>query len=134
MTTSRKDRLVLCDGCTLCCQGDAVFLHPECGDDPRRYRTEPAGERLMLAHKANGDCIYLQRRSGCTIWDRRPTVCREMDCRVFLDPELLAALPVSRHRRRKISQAARRLAAREVRRMADRAAPIGGIERTNQGD
>lgn len=72
---------VPCDGCTLCCQGDAIRLLPE--DDANTYITEPhatlAGER-MLAHKSNGDCIYLAE-GGCSIHSRRPRMCREMDCR-----------------------------------------------------
>ena len=55
---------VPCNGCTLCCQRDLLF---------------PG--HLMLAHKPNGDCIYLDREHGCTIHDCRPRMCREMDCR-----------------------------------------------------
>ena len=61
---------VPCNGCTLCCQGDAVRLQPE--DSVTEYRTEPhpyiPGAR-MLAHKPNGECIYLDER-GCSIHDR----------------------------------------------------------------
>lgn len=72
---------VPCNGCTLCCQGDAIRLLP--GDDPTQYETEPHvhyRDQLMLAHKPNGDCVYLGE-SGCTIHDRSPQMCREMDCR-----------------------------------------------------
>jgi Fe-S-cluster containining protein len=71
---------VPCNGCTLCCQGDAIRLLPQ--DDPALYQTVPhfvmAGE-VMLAHKANGDCIYLD--GGCTIQATKPLMCKEMDCR-----------------------------------------------------
>lgn len=74
---------VPCNGCTRCCEGDAVRLLP--GDDFGAYQTEPhpwlPGER-MLAHKDNGDCIYLGE-AGCTIHERRPQMCREMDCRLI---------------------------------------------------
>lgn len=73
---------VPCDGCTRCCHGDAVRLLPE---ERNRYQTEPhdwyPGER-MLAHKPNGDCIYLSA-TGCSIHDRKPHLCAEMDCRVI---------------------------------------------------
>lgn len=72
---------VPCAGCTLCCQGDAVRLLP--GDDPAKYRTEPHPRvpgALMLAHKPNGDCLYLGD-GGCTIHPSRPLMCRRMDCR-----------------------------------------------------
>ena len=73
--------IVPCNGCTLCCKGDAVRLLPGDGF----YWTEPhptmEGE-FMLAHKDNGDCIYLGD-IGCTIHDKRPLMCREMDCRLI---------------------------------------------------
>jgi len=64
-----------------CCRGDAVRLLP--GDDAATYITEPhphIRDALMLAHKANGDCIYLTE-AGCGIHERSPIMCREMDCR-----------------------------------------------------
>lgn len=72
---------VPCGGCTACCHKDAVRLLP--GDDSFEYETEPhpfmPGE-LMLAHKPNGDCLYLGDK-GCTIHEWKPQMCREMDCR-----------------------------------------------------
>lgn len=73
-------RNVPCEGCTQCCQGDAVFLHPELGDKFSDYITEIYKGRFILAHQANGDCIYLERGKGCTIHERRPAICRELDC------------------------------------------------------
>ncbi len=78
-TISRRD--VPCNGCTLCCQGDAIRLLPE--DDAGAFATVPhpylAGAR-MIAHKANGDCVYLGE-GGCTIHERAPSLCRSADCR-----------------------------------------------------
>ncbi len=34
----------------------------------------------MLAHKPNGECIYLEP-GGCSIHDRAPSLCRSADCR-----------------------------------------------------
>lgn len=34
----------------------------------------------MLAHKPNGDCLYLTG-VGCAIHESKPQQCREMDCR-----------------------------------------------------
>ncbi len=72
---------VPCNGCVLCCVGDAVRLLPE--DYRRNYFTEKhpylAGE-LMIAHKENGDCIYLDK-TGCSIHDTSPVLCRIADCR-----------------------------------------------------
>jgi len=73
--------IVPCNGCTLCCVNDAIRLLP--ADRFRVYKTEPhehfRGE-LMLAHKPNGECVYLGEY-GCIIQDRKPQMCREMDCR-----------------------------------------------------
>lgn len=71
---------VPCNGCTACCHGDAVRILPH--EDASRWQTEPhsymAGA-LMLAHKPNGDCVYLD--GGCTRQADKPQQCHEMDCR-----------------------------------------------------
>jgi hypothetical protein len=81
MTRKLPVREVPCNGCTLCCQGDAVRL--EEAELSMNYQTEPhpyvTGAR-MLAHKANGDCFYLGE-NGCSIHERAPLLCRSADCR-----------------------------------------------------
>jgi hypothetical protein len=37
---------------------------------------------FLLATEANGQCVYLGA-SGCTIYDRRPLLCRSFDCREY---------------------------------------------------
>jgi len=81
----RPTRFVPCGSCNECCRNDAIFMHPECGDDPATYETEPYEGRVILKHKDNGDCIYLDRATGCTIHERRPVVCRELDCRELVN-------------------------------------------------
>jgi len=77
---------VPCDGCTACCRHERVILSPEHGDDPLEYHTVPTRLRpdgrveRMLAHKLNGDCVYLGD-AGCTIHGRAPWACRTFDCR-----------------------------------------------------
>src|SRR5210317_376893 len=78
------ETILPCNGCTACCEMDIVFLHPEFGDKPKKYVTQMAGDRIALAHKKTGGCIYLNHDVGCAIWERRPVVCREMDCRRLL--------------------------------------------------
>jgi len=76
-----NQRIVPCNGCRLCCQGDAVRLEPE--DMAEGYQTEPhpyIPNALMIAHKANGECVYLDER-GCSIHDHAPSLCRSADCR-----------------------------------------------------
>lgn len=72
---------VPCNGCTRCCQGDAVRILPH--EDPSDWLTEPhpvMKEARMLAHKEDGACTYLGT-TGCTIHETKPQMCREMDCR-----------------------------------------------------
>jgi len=72
---------VPCNGCTYCCHGDAVRILPT--EDLTQYQVERHpyfSGCYMIAHKPNGDCIYLEA-NGCTIHDRKPQQCREMDCR-----------------------------------------------------
>lgn len=83
----RRD--VACAGCTLCCRDDAIVLHPEEGDDPELYETIGITHPLtgrpikILAKAENGDCIYLDRATGCRIHDRAPAICRSFDCARF---------------------------------------------------
>ncbi len=78
---------VACNGCTECCRsGQALFLHPGQGDDVETYQTQVTAHPdtgapiFLLATKENGECVYLGP-SGCTIYDRRPLLCRSFDCR-----------------------------------------------------
>lgn len=104
----RPIRIVNCGSCNECCRNDAIFMHPECGDNPADYDTEMYEGRLILKHKPNGDCIYLDREKGCTIWDRRPTICKELDCRLLvkaIGEKRMKAMGMGR-----VAYAARRLA------------------------
>jgi hypothetical protein len=78
---------VPCDGCTECCKSNqGLVLHPEQGDEVESYRFQILGHRsegdtvFALATDENGWCVYLGK-SGCTIYDRRPFLCRSFDCR-----------------------------------------------------
>jgi uncharacterized protein len=74
-----RDGFVPCNGCTLCCRRELVVLMPEDGD-PAAYETRPVGGQFRaLAHKPDGSCVYLGP-GGCTIYARRPTICRAYDC------------------------------------------------------
>jgi hypothetical protein len=76
-----------CNGCTVCCEHDIVPLHQEHGDDPLAYHTMIINGTICLARRRDGSCIYLSRGVGCLIHDRRPSICRSLDCRVFASPE-----------------------------------------------
>ena len=77
---------VPCNGCTECCRSNqGLFLHPERGDDVESYQFRVVADRagnpvFLLATTPDGACVYLGP-SGCTIYERRPLLCRTFDCR-----------------------------------------------------
>ena len=78
---------VACNKCTECCQSNQILLlHPEQGDDVQSYqfqilKDQTTGKEVYaLAADKNGRCVYLGV-SGCTIYQRRPLLCRSFDCR-----------------------------------------------------
>ncbi len=78
---------VPCNTCIECCRSkQALLLHPDQGDDVSSYQVTAAAHPdtgalvYLLATKENGECIYLGP-SGCTIYLRRPLLCRTFDCR-----------------------------------------------------
>jgi len=98
---------VPCGDCSACCQGDLIFLHPELGDNPKDYDCKRFDGRWVLRHKDNKDCIYLDRDAPhkCTIYGRRPAICRSLDCRILL----MLSSKDRRRVSRKVLGAARRL-------------------------
>lgn len=80
---------VPCDGCTVCCTGQTIYLMPHDGDNLADYVKVPAFNPVTqqmgfaLPNKENGDCHYLGQ-GGCTIYGRTPVVCRAFDCRKFV--------------------------------------------------
>jgi hypothetical protein len=85
--TSLKETPVPCGGCIECCRSNqGLFLHPGQGDDVASYEHRTfahpeTGEPVhLLATKPNGSCVYLGD-TGCTIYGRRPLLCRSFDCR-----------------------------------------------------
>lgn len=81
MTGRSEGVSVPCGKCRACCQHEAVLLFPEMGDDVSSYDHVVIGDFAELRRLANGDCVYLDRRRGCTIHDRAPSMCRTFDCR-----------------------------------------------------
>ncbi|MDP9171435.1 MAG: YkgJ family cysteine cluster protein [Acidobacteriota bacterium] len=84
---SRGQTDVPCNGCIECCRsGQGLFLHPDQGDAVESYQHRVVTDQatgnsvFLLAATTNGQCVYLGV-SGCTIYDRRPLICRSFDCR-----------------------------------------------------
>lgn len=81
LTHIDEEAHVPCGSCKLCCQRfTAVAILPQHGDDPEAFETRRDGGILMLKHKDNGDCVYLNEK-GCSIHGRAPYMCRTYDCR-----------------------------------------------------
>ena len=78
---------VSCNGCTECCRSNqGLVLHPEQGDEVESYQVQAVARDatgnpvLALATDESGKCVYLGS-NGCTIYARRPFLCRSFDCR-----------------------------------------------------
>ncbi len=84
----QKARIVPCSSCHACCREQWVLLDPGAGDIPELYDTvevvdpKSGAPVKALAHKPNGDCLYLGS-DGCTIHDHAPAMCRAFDCRLY---------------------------------------------------
>lgn len=107
-------RKVPCGTCHACCQWDAIILHPELGDDEHDYHTVEWEGKLKLANKENGDCIYLDRQTGCTIHGHAPVICQEFDCRKIYK-KALKDKRLAEYVGPKIMQAAKRLKRKTLR-------------------
>jgi hypothetical protein len=57
-----------------------LVLHPELGDDVGSYHVQVRNRIPLLATTSEGACVYLGE-SGCSIYARRPALCRSFDCR-----------------------------------------------------
>jgi hypothetical protein len=84
---SKERTNVPCNGCTECCKSNqGLVLHPEQGDEVESYKFQILGHRaagdpvFALATDESGWCVYLGL-NGCTIYHRRPFLCRSFDCR-----------------------------------------------------
>ncbi len=79
-----------CRGCERCCRGAAgnVFVndeeieklaaHFELSNKAFRAEYTRKGRRgqVLLTEKKNKECIFYQRKKGCSIYDLRPQQCR----------------------------------------------------------
>ena len=75
-----------CEACTTCCQwGGKLENHITLVPDDTPGYHETVENTNQLKAQPNGDCIYLNRETGCTIHDKRPLNCRAFDCRALLN-------------------------------------------------
>ena len=72
------DDLPLCTACGKCCHL-LVELSPLLDDVPEKFVVEHAGVRCMDQH-GDGACVALDAATQlCTIYERRPQVCRDFN-------------------------------------------------------
>ena len=73
---------VPCGSCTLCCHGKVFLSADEDANGlPTTLDVRVDGKRLRrLLTIADGSCVHLGP-DGCTVYDRRPRICRAFDCR-----------------------------------------------------
>ena len=81
-----RENPIDCGACTKCCRHfPSIFILPELGDDLSLYEgdieRDPTYGKIRLKYQPNGDCIYLDRKTGCTAYDKRPRICHAYDCR-----------------------------------------------------
>jgi uncharacterized protein len=78
-----------CTQCGNCCTGDPgyVWVTPEEAqaianhigqpvDEFRAVYTRKAQGRVTLRERANGECVFWDKRAGCTVYPVRPAQCR----------------------------------------------------------
>lgn len=87
LMAATREAVVPCGTCTACCRSP-VEIRPDCGDDPADYETAvyvdtsaPNGPAIVtLRLKPDGAC-YALKGGRCSIWEKRPYICRQFDCR-----------------------------------------------------
>jgi len=80
MASSKDEVKIDCGACHGCCH-QLVSLEPE--DMVRsdiRWALDPVFDNPVLKRRPDGACVYLDNLFGCTIYDRRPVLCRVFDC------------------------------------------------------
>lgn len=59
----------------------AVFVGPW---DTEEYELQP-GTTILARRSDTGACVYLDPKTGCTIYETRPKACRAFSCKVFVE-------------------------------------------------
>jgi len=71
--------VVNCGQCQACCKIPCEVP----ADEGQAYLIDVVDNKVYLQRQANGDCIYLDE-TGCSIYNVRPSSCREFSCEVLL--------------------------------------------------
>jgi Fe-S-cluster containining protein len=78
-----------CTRCGNCCTGAPGYVwvnateiealarfRGETAEEVSALYTRAVDDRRSLREKANGDCVFFDRREGCTVYPQRPRQCR----------------------------------------------------------
>lgn len=78
-----------CTRCGACCTGAPGYVWVDAGQiaalahfrgesipDFSRHFVRRVGVRLSLIERSNGDCVFWDRKAGCTVYEARPVQCR----------------------------------------------------------
>lgn len=78
--------------CTECCERLAPFLtEEEFNSGQYLYTFVNAGDTdkpAIAVPRTDAGCVYLSHDKKCTIYERRPTSCRQFDCRSGHHPKI----------------------------------------------
>lgn len=75
-----------CKNCTTCCQwGGELKTRVTILPMERSEYIMHSDTSMKLKAKENGDCIYLDRKTGCTIHNISPINCKKFNCLELLD-------------------------------------------------
>lgn len=66
-----------CGACRGCCSQIVVLTPNDLQRGPWKIAE---GTDLILERRADGGCVYLDGMLGCTVYERRPDMCRMFDC------------------------------------------------------
>ena len=74
---------VPCGDCNACCHETSVFLEPDEVDKYRCVQESDSDGQSQPRLERNEDesCVYLDEQGACSIYERRPKLCRNFDCR-----------------------------------------------------
>lgn len=86
-----KEQNVPCGTCTACCtssyfkvvEADEVETINKIPKHLRHYSPGLSEGSILIGYDSNGHCVML-KDGQCSIYDFRPKMCREFDCRVFV--------------------------------------------------
>jgi hypothetical protein len=73
-----SDAILDCGSCQACCHQLVLLTDNDLTRGP--WHTDPDAPAPMLQRQTDDSCIYLDPILGCTVYSRRPDMCRAFHC------------------------------------------------------